>query len=91
MTGTGVWVLRGGWSASGGGWGHRQRTAFTHLPGCHVIQRERPQPLPAVSRAVPGRQGRPAGRRWPAGRRPVPAAFSLPCADCSTVRCADAR
>ena len=42
----------GGWSATNGEPSQRYRTALSFVPsfGCHVIQRERPQPFPGMSR-----------------------------------------
>jgi hypothetical protein len=68
-------------------WGGGQGSASTPTHRCHVIRRERPQPLPAAPPAMPDRRRRPMGRRRPPiGRFPPP---SKP--DCSTVRGAPMR
>ena len=52
-----------------GAWRYLGRPPMRVTLACHVIQRERPQPLPAMSTPVPGGQRPPAARlRRPNGR-----------------------
>jgi hypothetical protein len=71
----------GGWSATNAS---RNSAAGRHqpsilLPGCHVIQQERPQPLPGMPTPAPGSLRAAAGhsraRSRPSGHGPLPSPY----------------